>query len=124
MSRGSDRGQATVELALCLPFILLLFGSAVEITAVSVDNIRVWHATREAARVAAVEPDPSVATRVATDVIAPIDISISPPSDARVGGEPVVVEASYRPDADVPVIGQVFERLRLTARVAMRIEVP
>jgi Flp pilus assembly protein TadG len=124
MSRGSDRGQATVELALCLPFILLLIGSAVEITAVSVDNIRVWHATREAARVAAVEPDPSVATRVATDVIAPIDISISPPSDARVGGEPVVVEASYRPDADVPVIGQVFERLRLTARVAMRIEVP
>ncbi|MGH2756488.1 MAG: TadE/TadG family type IV pilus assembly protein [Actinomycetota bacterium] len=124
MSRGPERGQATVELALCLPFVLLLIGSAIEITAVSVDNIRVWHATREAARVAAVEPDPSVVTSVATDVIAPLQISISPERDARVGGEPVVVETTYRPDADVPVIGRLFERLRLTARVAMRIEVP
>jgi hypothetical protein len=124
MSRAPERGQATVELALCLPLVLLLVGSAIEITALSVDNIRVWHATREAARVAAVDPDPNVATRVARDVIAPIDVAISPDRIARVGGEPVVVEAVYRPDADVPLIGALFERLRLTARVAMRIEVP
>jgi hypothetical protein len=124
MSRRSERGQATLELALCLPLFLFLVGAAIEVTAVSIDNIRVWHATREAARVAAVEPDPSVATRVAADVIAPIDISISPERDARVGGDPVVVEATYRPEADVPVIGRLFERLRLSARVAMRIEVP
>lgn len=121
---GPQKGQATVELALCLPIVMLVIGALIEVTAVAVDNLRLWHATREAARVASVEPDDSVARAAATSVITPLDISITPEADARVGGEPVIVQAAYRPDAEIPLIGALFERLRLRAWVAMRIEVP
>lgn len=103
---------------------MVLFGGLFEATSVALDNLSVWHATREAARIAAVEPDPSVVRAVAERVVSPLDLSITPGSEARVAGEPVVVSTSYRPDAAVPLIGALFERLRLTARVAMRIEVP
>lgn len=120
----AQRGQATVEIALCLPLVALLVGAVVETTAVAVDNVRLWHATREAARAAAVEPDSSVPRAIAGRVIDPVELTIVPEPQARVAGEPVVVSATFVPDAQVPLIGALFERLRLHARVAMRIEVP
>lgn len=120
----SERGQSTVELALCLPFVLLLITAAVETTSLAVDNIKLWHATREAARVAAVEPDAELARAAALRVIAPLHVEVIPEPHTRVRGEAVVVETLYRPDAAVPLLGGLFERLRLRARATMRIEVP
>ena len=62
---GAERGQATVELALCLPIVLFVLGALVEIGLIAADQVRLWHAAREAARIAVVDPDPATARRAA-----------------------------------------------------------
>ena len=54
-SRG-ERGQATVELALCLPMLCLLLLGVVQVAVVVRDHLAVQVAAREAARAAAVRP--------------------------------------------------------------------
>src|SRR4051794_19950096 len=65
LRRGRDRGQSTVELALVLPAVLVLALALVQIGLVVRDQVRVTHAAREAARAAAVTPDPDGARRAA-----------------------------------------------------------
>jgi hypothetical protein len=51
---GQERGQATVELALVLPLLLLLALVALQVGLVARDQVLLVQATREAARAAAV----------------------------------------------------------------------
>ncbi len=53
---GSDRGQATVELALVLPVLALLLLGVLVIGVVATAQVSLENAAREAARAAAVEP--------------------------------------------------------------------
>ena len=55
--RASDRGQATVELALCLPFLCLVLLGSVQVAIVVRDQLAIGLAAREAARAAAVSAD-------------------------------------------------------------------
>lgn len=121
----SEYGQATVELALCLPILAVLIALLVEAGGLATDHVRLWHAAREAARVAVVEPDPSQARSAAERAgLAGIEVTIEPTTDARVRGEPLTVTVIYRPAGRVPLIGRLFTGVVMRAEATMRIERP
>jgi len=127
MPRGlrSERGQATLELALCMPVFALLMAMLVEAGGLATDHVRLWHIAREAARVAVVDPDEAEARAAAARVgLDDVDLDIDPGVDARVRGEPLTVTASYSPNGRVPLIGELFRSLTLRATATMRIERP
>lgn len=122
-SLRSEDGQATLELALCLPVLALVFAGLVEVALVGVDQVRVQHAAREAARASAVEPDPRAAEDAATaSGLRDLDVSVEPGAEKRAPGRPTTVHVRYPYDSRVPVVGAVFERFVLEADATMRIE--
>lgn len=123
--RRGEEGQATVELALCLPILALLGALLVEAGGLATDHIRVWHAAREAARSAVVEPDEAEARTAAERTgLAGLEMTIDPGVDARVRGEPLTVTVSYRPAGRVPLIGRLLTGIVMTGTATMRIERP
>ncbi|MGH2694160.1 MAG: TadE/TadG family type IV pilus assembly protein [Actinomycetota bacterium] len=120
-----ERGQATVEFAFCLPFVALLLAALFEVGMVLSDQVRLWHAAREAARVAVVDPDPAAARRAAEGVgLEDVVADVTPDRTGRRQGEPLTVSLTYQPTGRMPLIGELFERLQLRARATMRIEQP
>lgn len=120
--RGQE-GQATLELALCLPVIALVFAGVVEVALIGVDQVRVWHAAREAARVSAVDPDAAAAREAAgASGLDGIEVSVEPGAEERAPGRPTTVRVAYPYDARVPVVGEMFERFVLEADATTRIE--
>ena len=63
MRRQREGGQAAVELALALPLLALLALALLQVTLVVRDQVLLTHAAREAAREAAVDPEPGAARR-------------------------------------------------------------
>lgn len=125
MSTASDRGQATVELALCLPVLVILVAALFEIGMLATDRVRLVHAAREAARVAVVEHDPQRVIEAArAGGLHDLDVVISPGPESRVQGSPLTVRLSYRPPGRVPLLGALFQKLELESRAVMRIERP
>lgn len=126
-SAGASRegGQATLELALCLPLLAVVFAGLVEVSLVGVDQVRVWHAAREAARASAVEPDPGAAREAAAaSGLRDVEVAVRPGAEERSPGRPTSVHVSYPYDSRIPVVGPVFDRLVLEAEATMRIERP
>jgi Flp pilus assembly protein TadG len=122
---NNERGQTTVELALCLPIVILVLAGVVEVGLIVADQARVWHAAREAARVAAVDDDEREIAYAATRAgLKPLDIEIEPDAIHRRQGDPVTVSVTYQPEGRVPMIGRLFERLELSGTASMRIEQP
>lgn len=120
-----ESGQATIELALLLPLVALLAGCLVEIGSLATDRVRLWHAAREAARVGAVDGHlPAIRAAASTAGLSPLEVTVDPEAEARVHGEPITVEISYRPSATVPVVGSLFAGKIMTAQATMRIEQP
>ncbi|MGH2787508.1 MAG: TadE/TadG family type IV pilus assembly protein [Actinomycetota bacterium] len=114
-----------MELALALPIVMVVIAAVVEITLVASDQLRLWHAAREAARVAVVDPDPKAADRMVTDQgFSSADVNVIPPPAERRGGEPLTVSVAYPRPSRIPVIGSVIDGLELRARATMRIEQP
>ena len=123
--RSDESGQSTVELALCLPFVVILVAIVVQVGTIARDHVRVWHAAREGARVAAVDPDIGAITAAAESVgLDPISVSVEPEVTYRRQGEPVTVNVVYSPVSKLPLIGAMFEDLTLDAEASMRIEQP
>ena len=122
--RTNERGQSTVELALCLPLVVLLLAAIVEIGSVAIDHVRVWHAAREAVRVAAVDADETTIRRAAESAgVEPITVQVSPRAIYRRQGEQVTVRVSHPAAGAVPLLGRLFD-IDLTAAATMRIEQP
>jgi hypothetical protein len=115
----SDRGQATVELALALPVIGILGLLLVEGALVARDQLAVVHAAREAVRAASVDPDPAAAAEAARLVLpgAAVELGRRPPP-----GRPVVVTVTYTSPTDLPLVGPLLPDPRLSARAVMRVE--
>lgn len=65
-SRSGDRGQATVELALVIPFFVLLVVGLVAVARLGALQVWVVDAARSGARAAAVDPRAAVAEQAAT----------------------------------------------------------
>jgi Flp pilus assembly pilin Flp len=121
----NERGQTTVELALCLPIVALVLAAVVEIGLLVADQARVWHAAREAARVAAVDDDVrEMEYAAARSGLKHLQVTVEPDALHRRQGDPVTVSITYQPEGRVPMVGQLFERLELRGDASMRIEQP
>jgi Flp pilus assembly protein TadG len=117
--RHSDRGQATVELALCLPLVCLLLLSVVQVAIVVRDQLIVQHAAREAARSASVSGSPATAAAQVVRVVAP-NASVT----VVASNERVTATVSQSTHTDVPLIGALVPDVVLTASAAMAREPP
>ena len=116
---AGERGQASVELALVLPVLILFLLGLVQTALVARDQVLLQDAARAAAREASVGADPSRVRDAARRSLAGVTIDVQ-----RQGGvgDPVVVVARYHDRTDVPFVGGLFPDVDLTARATMRAE--
>lgn len=122
---GDERGQATVELALCLPFVILLATIVVQVGIVAGAQVRVWHAAREAARTATVDDNiEEIRAAAARSGLEPLRLEVDPPGADRIQGGPVTVTVAYSPSSRLPLIGPVLDGFELEGAATMRVEVP
>lgn len=128
--RGAhDAGQATVELALVLPFIVLLALSLVQFGVVVANQLAVLDAAQCAARAAAISGNgdsysESVAQRDAeaagNECVALRPLRI----DLTTSNHVVTARIKYLDSTDLPLVGLLFPNLTLEAAAAMRLETP
>ena len=92
---------------------------------VGLDQLRLWHAAREAARTAVVNSDEhairSAAERSGLDSV---EMTVDPETLRRTAGSPLTVELSYHPEGRVPFMGALVDGVTLQASATMRIERP
>ena len=118
-----DRGQATVELALGLPVVMVGILLVVQVGLVVADQVRTVHAAREAVRVAAVDDRRPEAREAALRAagLAPgrtvVEVGGRGPPGSRVR---VVVR--YRAPTDVPLAGALLPDVTVRAAATMRVE--
>jgi hypothetical protein len=115
-----DRGQSTVELALCLPLLCLLLLGVVQVAVVAADHLAAAEAARIGARAAAVAADPAGAATAAVRA-AGFD-----GDDVRttVAGDIVTVTVSRTNQTDVALIGALLPDVHVSATAAMLLEPP
>lgn len=117
----SDRGQAVVELALCLPVVFVVLLGIVQVAVVVRDELLVQHAAREAARAASVSTASRSASVAATRVLDGARlVGVSVGTSTGAGIVRVEVRASTR--TDVPLIGALLGDVTHTATAVMAIE--
>ena len=124
MRRGrGDEGQASVELALALPLVVLLLLTVVQLGLVVRDQILVVHAAREAVREAAVDPSPDAPRRAALagSTLAGDRVTVNSTGRGGVGSR-VRVEVAYRAPTAMPLVGAALGDLTLRASATMRVE--
>lgn len=123
----SERGQATVELVLTLPVVVMLVLAVVQVGVVTRDRVVLAHVAREAARQVAVDARQAVATDAARRAsgLDPerLQVSLLPPgAPAPQPGDRVTVVIGYRAPTDVPIIGRLVADVMLETEVTVRIE--
>ena len=118
-----DEGQASVELALVLPLVMILLLAVVQVGLVVRDQILVVHAAREAAREAAVDPAADAPRRaaLASSTLAADRLTVTT-SGRGAAGSRVKVELAYRSPTAVPLLGSALGDLTLRASATMRVE--
>jgi len=115
----ADRGQATVELALCLPLLCTLLLGVVQVAVVVRDQLAVQLAAREAARAAAVSATPEAAGSAAAHraiTLRPLAV------DVDVGVATVTARVSVVNHTDVPLIGTMLPDVTVAASATMALE--
>jgi Flp pilus assembly protein TadG len=121
--RGRERGQATVELALLLPVLVALILAVVQVGALVRDRLLLAHVAREAARAAAVDPEPGAAGAAAAAASGldrqRLTVELGP---ARAPGDRLVVTVTYLAPTEVPVVGPLLPDIMLSTEVAIRVE--
>ena len=114
-------GQATVELAIGFPVVLLGVLLVLQLALVGRDQLLVSHAAREAARSAAVDPRQGAARSGAlasTTGLDPDRLDV----DAHHGGGRVRVQLAYRARTALPLVGPLVPDPVLRAEVTMLVE--
>ena len=114
------RGQATVELALALPFVTLLLLLVVQVAAVARAQSVVEQAAREGGRAAAVGNSPAaVVDAVLAGGLAAerTDVHVRDGS-----GDMVTVEVHTHQSTDVPLVGRLVPEVDLEATATFRRE--
>lgn len=112
-----------MELALCLPLILVLLLGVVQVGVLVVDRVAVAQAAREAARRAAVDPDPTAIRQAAlSGGLVPDRLQVLVGPRPPPGGL-VEVRVRYRAATDVPLVGPLMASVDFEARAAMAVEV-
>ena len=116
-------GQATVELAIGFPIVVIGVLLVLQMALVGRDQLLLTHAAREAARAAAVEPGTGPARRGAlasTTALDPARLEVR----TRRSGPRIRVELAYRARTVLPLVGPLVPDPRLRAAVTMRVEKP
>ena len=122
--RGSA-AQATVELALSLPVVLLLALLLVQVGLVVREQVRVGHAARAGARAASVDPRPEVAATAARASLPDHEARLSVILLRPAGPPPEVrVEVRERVSTDVPIVGPLLGDVTVSASATMAVESP
>lgn len=114
-------GQATVELALGFPIVLIGVLLVLQLALVGRDQLLVTHAGREAARSAAVDRRAGAArdgALASTTALDPQRLTV----DADRIGERVTVRLTYRSRTTLPLVGAILADPTLHANVTMRLE--
>lgn len=117
--RGPERGQATVELALAIPVIVVLALVVVQVGWLVHDRVLVVHAAREAARAAAVIDGTAgtVPTGVRDRGLDPgrLEVWVEGPDAAGM----VTAVARYEAATDVALVGPLVPDVTMESRVTM-----
>lgn len=108
-----------MELALCTPLVCLMLLVVVQVGVVVGDFLLAHHATREAARAAAVSASPAAAGSAAAHRSAPA-ASVSISATARI----VTASVTLRSRTDVPLIGMLIPDVTIVATASMMREPP
>lgn len=114
-----DRGQATVEFALLLPFVVALAGCIVAVTAACLHLLALDDLARNCARAAAVSASPA-ATAEATAERLGGGISVT----TRTDGDTVTVVVRRSFTVRLPLLGRLRLRTPLSAGATMLVEPP
>lgn len=118
-----ERGQATVEFALCLPVILAVLLGLVQAGVVARDQVRLTHAAREAVREAAVDDRRDVPRRAALARSGLDEDRLTVEVEGqRKGSRKVRAALRYEVPTEVPLVGLLIPDLTLRASSAMRRE--
>jgi hypothetical protein len=114
-----ESGQSTVEFALVLPLLFVMFVLVFQIALVGRDQMLVVHAARDAAREASVTSLPARIQAAAERTLPGASVRV-----LRRGrpGEPVEVEITYVARTDLPAVGVLLPDVTLHARAVMRVE--
>ena len=116
-----DIGQATVELALCLPLLFMFLLGIVQLVVVVRDQMAVQLAAREAARAASVaEPSGASAQGAAERAVAlrPLIVGTNSAIDT------ITITVSHVTRTDVPMIGALLPDITVSATATMALEPP
>lgn len=114
-------GQATVELAIGFPVVLLGVLLVLQLALVGRDQLLVSHATREAARSAAVDPRQGAAGDGALASTTGLDPDRLEVDADHVGGR-VRIRLTYRSRTALPLVGPLVPDPVLRAEVTMHVE--
>lgn len=88
----AERGSATIEMALLLPFFVVLLLVVVEVATVGKMQMEVIHAARQGARQAAADPEVALAVKAARGALPGYrDVGVRVRRDHKVGGDARVV---------------------------------
>jgi Na+-transporting methylmalonyl-CoA/oxaloacetate decarboxylase gamma subunit len=114
-------GQATVELALVLPVLVVLTLVVVQVGQVVRQHVVVIHTAREVARAAAVAPDAPTTAEVADRhglEAERLAVEVAPPDD----GGYVLARVRLLAATDVVLVGPLLPDVPLSAEAQMRAE--
>jgi Flp pilus assembly protein TadG len=116
-----DNGQATVELALCLPLLFMFLLGIVQLVVIVRDQLAVQLAAREAARAAAV----SASSAASAEAAANRSVTLRPLLVATgIAIDTVTVTVSHVTRTDVPLIGALLPDVTVNATATMALEPP
>ncbi|MBM7661637.1 Flp pilus assembly protein TadG [Bacillus mesophilus] len=121
----SQKGAAMVELALCLPILVLLLFGIVDFGRIFHAYLTIDHSGREAAREASVGKDVTLAVNKAVDtssgLLTSSDVSVTfDPDPSR--GSYVKVVVSHSVNYLTPIIGGLVPPFNLIDETVMRVE--
>lgn len=120
---GDERGQATVELALLLPVIVVIGLAVVQVGLLTADRLAAIDAARVGARAAALRPDRGAVDRAFEEQ--GIDLR---GGNARLSGElrpgGVATITVRRPPTRLPLVGRALGNIEISETLVFRVEDP
>lgn len=120
-ARSPDRGQASLELALCLPLITVFVLCFVQVAEIVRDQLAVQAAARDGARAAsAAAGAATAATRAAHNAVSLRPLAVS----ATTSQHSVTVTVRFINHTTVPIVGVLLPDLTVAATASMVLEPP